>query len=310
MNQITEELTEPNSLDNFINYSILEAQSFESKMKTKLQSLEKESQNSLEYAELLELKRQLQPAFDILESYDQLIKTLIISSEKNNPLFQEVFFKKDNKIDRDLYLNLYPQYMSVSHYAEIFNLCGHFPQIDIEKINQITIKRMYAYQKFQLINKEVAINDDEEYSLGELYTLVKAKKINEMLDGFWKAGRQTTLEYMVSEKGGRIVTDKDGIKVFEVKTSRVNNQGKPIYNLIYLTPSFYAYGDEVLFNQQKGKYFFLNSNPKKSTCLVETEEMFFRHDFKKTIGNSDNMRFKLKVSVPINMFKFEVVKNS
>lgn len=310
MNQNNPIFSESDSLDNFINYSILEAQSFESKLNTKIKSLEKSNDLNAEYIHLVKLKKQLLPAFNVVESYDHLIRMLISSSEKINPLFQEVFFKKDNKIDKDLYLNLYPQYMSIAHYAEIFNLCGFAPNIDQEKINQITIKRMYAYQKFQLINKEVAINDDEEYSLGELYTLVKPKKINEMLSRFWKTGRQTTLEYMVAEKGGRIITDEDGLKVFEVKTSNFNSQGKPIYHLIYLTPSFYSYRDEMLFNKQKGKYYFINSSPKKSTCLITTEEMFFRHDFSKTIGNSDDMRFKLKVNVPINMFRFEVVKNN
>jgi hypothetical protein len=142
-----------------------------------------------------------------------------------------------------------------------------------------------------------------------LFTLVKNKKIQDMLSNFWQDGRQSTLEFMVAEKGGVLVSNEDRLKVFEIKTSKTNHQGKPIYHLIYLTPSFYSYEDQHLFNNQKGSYYFLNATSRKSTCLVSTEESFFRHDFSKPIGNTDDLKFKLKINIPINMFRFEVVKN-
>jgi hypothetical protein len=306
MNQMKAKYSE--DLDDFVNYSILEGQSFQSKLNTKIDELTRNGSDENERQFLLNFKNELRPALLVLDSYDFLIQKLISFSEKNNPLFKEVFFKKGIKIDRDLYLNLYPQYMSISHYAEIFNLCGYARDMDMEKINQITIKRMYAYQKFQLINKEVAISQEDEYSLGELYSFVKGSKITGMLSSFWQSGRQTTLEYMVSEKGGRLLSDDGRLKVFEVKSNKKTPNGFDVYYLIYLTPSFYSYQEDSVFNNQKGDYHFLNVSPKKKTCLVGTEELFFRHDFVKPITNTEDMRFSLKVSIPVNMFRFEVVK--
>lgn len=287
------------TLGSFFNYSMVEAQALNLKLKNLVAGIKEGS-----VGEAKQLQASLAPALEIVESYYSLIHNLIQATEDRSKT--KAFFPISGKQGQNLIFQVYPQSMSVAHYREVFEICGIGKNMNYEKINQITIKRLQAYQKFQVIQKEIYLQDS--YMFNELQGVLREEKIKEIVNDFWGNGRLQQFDYIIQSRGGRLAGNENLVKIFEVPTPAKTADGKDIFYLLYVTPAFYSYRPDSIIGKQKGNYNFVSTVARNSTSIVEMEKTFFRHHFTKPVGESDEMRFSLRIKLPINIYRFEVTK--
>ena len=253
------------------------------------------------FAQWLEtVSEEMKPIYAILDSYTFLIKQVLTNFERHRPKFLDLFFRQDISV-RSIIFELYPQSMEVSHYKEIFDICGYGSNLESEKITQMTMKRFQAYTNFQAVNREHEVQ--ESYLLSELSGVIREAKIQQIVENFWNENsRLQSLESLAEAKGGSLVWNGEKVKVFEIRSDAEKNA------LVYATPALYVYDSESLLENQKGAYFFLNEEPKMATILFEINYLLLRQDFLKPPASSE-FKFPVKITIPINLFRFFVKKD-
>jgi hypothetical protein len=290
----------------FLESSIHEAKALRTKLNSMIEDVEQNAEDSFDFLFLNSLKEstELTEAYRVLDSYDALILSLLDDVEKNSPNYSSLFPKKIEEM-RDAILHLYPQSMSLEHYQEVFELIGYAPNIEANKLSQLTIMRQQAFTNYAEKTKNIEVL--ESYAFSELSGILREAKIKEIAQEFWSAGRLNNLQFLVEAKGGSLLLDGDKVKVFQIEDPTPFAE-KDNFFLIYATPAFYSYTPEKVFNKKIGRFLFLDKNPKLATCIIEVDQVLMRQDFLKSPANTSDMMFKVKVQIPVNLFKFYVKK--
>jgi hypothetical protein len=299
----------------FMNLSVLEAKAF----KSKINSLDKDFENkrsldkiNLDFNDMIfihnlrQIGNALAQGYSLLDNYDRLVAQLLSDVEKNRPRFYDVFFP--NQVDelRNLILDLYPQTMPLDHYKDVFDLCGYFPNLNYDKINQLTMRRLQTFLVYKKRAKNIEIF--ESYSLTELSGILRENKVKDIVNDFWADGRLDNLEYLVNDRGGRLILDGNKVKIFELPTTETLPDGSEVTSLIYATPAFYSFRPGDFSQKQVGDFVFLDRAPRESTCIVEIDQILLRQDFKMPPADTSDVKFEVKLQVPVNLFKFYVKK--
>lgn len=227
----------------------------------------------------------------IVESYDYLMHYLFNK--------KTILWKRSDSRKREIISYFLSGTRTLRFYRNLFSLFGEGELIDIYGLLDFAEKQYLHHLTETKNNYTIDVLD--EYNLYDLYNIVNPKKVDFIFDSLWKKNAHV-FDRMVQKKNGLIVASSNKLKIFQIK----KNQSE--VSLIYLTPSYIAL-DPRNGPEPTKRFKFIENKPIRSVCFISSKVSLHRKDFFK-VPLGEKMEYTLNVRVPINLYKFSVLRTA
>jgi hypothetical protein len=233
------------------------------------------------------LLRVFSRADDIIFSYDYLIHTLV------NKL--EYSWRKSPEQKMQIISHVFSQTKTLKFYNSLFSTFGFHKEMDFKSIIAFAEKEHSSH--IQETKSLLAVDVLNEYHFYDLYNLIKAKRVNEIFEDFWKKS-SPRLRQMALNKKGLLVSESNDVKVFQI-----NKENKEV-SLVYVTPRHMAVDPEGTSFGKLNNIVIKSTRPTRSVCFIEEDVTFKRKEFLR-VPQEEKNDFSVRIKVPINLYKID-----
>lgn len=226
---------------------------------------------------------------EIIFSYDYLIHTLI---NKMTYAWRKPYEQKVQIVS-----HVFSQTKSLIFYKSLFSTFGHGKTIDFKSVISFAEKEYSDY--LMETKSRLTVDVDHEYHFNDLYSLIRANKINEVFSEFWNKN-STKLRNMALNRNGLLISESNDVKLFQV--NKENNE----VSFIYVTPKHMAVDPENASFGKLRNITIKSNRPKRSVCFIEDYVVFKRKEFLR-VPKEEKNEFLIKVKIPVNLYKIDGV---
>jgi hypothetical protein len=233
------------------------------------------------------LLRVFSRADDIIFSYDYLIHTLA-----NKMTYS---WNKSPEQKMQIISHVFSQTKTLKFYNSLFSTFGFGREIDFKSM--IAFAEQDYSGHIQETKSLLAVDVLNEYHFYDLYNVIKAKRVNEIFEEFWKRS-SPKLREMALNKKGLLVSESKDVKVFQI-----NKENKEV-SLVYVTPRHMAVDPEGANFGKMNNILIQSTRPTRSVCFIEEDVVFKRKEFL-LIPQEEKNEFSVRIKVPINLYKID-----